>query len=248
MSFRDYVDKLKRYFPFNKEEHGGFWVGVLVLSFIASFTKWGVERFDFSYGLMNWLLFIIVAGVVIFIHHAGQRMMALEVGFRAEQKIWWSGLFIGLVLAFVTNGHIRFLACSGTIIHLLAAHRLGRFRYGPGVSTIAQVAIAGPIANVIFAGIIKALELWYVIPTTIAQPFVSFSIAFAGWNMLPIPPLDGSKVFYWSRLAYVFFFSAIASYAIMAYFFNYYSLLWAVIIGALCWLVFLIFFERVWST
>lgn len=246
MSLRNYIDKLKHYFPFSKEEHAGFWLSVLVLGFIASFTKWGVERFELGTGLQNLLGYCIVAAIVLFVHHAGQRMVALALGFKAEQKLWWHGLLFGLLLAFATNGKIRFLACSGTIIHLLAVHRLGAFRYGPNVSTIAKIALAGPLANIVFAAVIKVLEL-AGLPHAIANPFFTFSLAFAGWNMLPIPPLDGTKVFYWSRLAYVFFFGTVASYIIMASLFKIYSLLAAVAIGVACWLIFLLFFERIWA-
>ncbi len=244
MSFRNYLDKLKRYFWFSREEWLTFCITVVSLAFIYSWDKWGVRGFEPITGLKNFLIAIVLLAITVFVHHAGQRMMALQLGLRAEQRLWWYGFLIGLMLVIVTNGNIKFLAATSTIAYMLPAHRLGVFRYGPNVGTIAKIVLAGPLLNILFSALIKTLEWAGMLNPSIAQELFVLNLIFAGWNLIPIPPLDGSKIFYYSRLTYAFIFGSVASYVIMVYAFNIYSYIWALLIGGIFWLMFYMFFEK----
>jgi len=246
MSMRNYIDKLKRYFAFSKEEWLSFFIVVIGMAVIYSWNDWGVESFDFSFGLKNLLIAIVLIAITVFVHHAGQRMMALSLGLRAEQKLWWYGILIGLILVVVTNGKIKFLAASGLVAYLLPIHRLGAFRYGPNLTTLSKIALAGPLANMFFSALVKSLEWVGLLSPYIGNKLFVLNIAFAAWNLLPIPPLDGSKVFYYSRLTYVFLFGSITSYVLMVYFLNFYSYITALLIGAVVWLLYYLFFESKW--
>ncbi len=243
---RNFIDKLKRYFLFSKEEWLSFIIAVVCIAFIYSWTEWGTQKFELSIGLKNWLTAIIFIGITVFVHHAGQRMMALSQGMRAEQKIWWYGLIIGLVLVMLTNGKVQFLAATGTLAYMLPIHRLGAFRYGPGVGTLARISLAGPLANIFFSAIVKTAEWIGILSPYIGQKLFVLNLTFAFWNMFPIPPLDGSKIFYYSRLWYVFIFGSFASYIFLVYFLNIYSYIIALIMGAAIWLIYYILYERTW--
>lgn len=246
MSLRNYIDKLRRYFWFSKVELLNFFIVVVFLALVASWTDWGVGRFDLRTGIANWLYAFLLVGITVFVHHAGQRMMALYLGFYAEQKLWWHGLLISLILVLVTNGNVKFLAASSTIAHLLPVHRLGAFRYGPNLSTIMKISVAGPLANIFFSALVKSLEWAGVLSVAFAERLFVMNLIFAAWNLLPIPPLDGSKLFYYSRLTYVFMFAAVSSYAMLIYWLNVYSYIYAGLIGVAAWLAFYVFFERKW--
>ncbi len=243
MSLRNYLDKLKRYFWFSKEEILNFIIVVVVLSIIYSWTDWGIEKFNLATGFKNLLTAVVLIAITVFVHHAGQRMMALALGFRAEQKLWWHGLIIGLVLVMITGGKIKFLAATGMLVYLLPVHRLGAFRYGPNLTTIAKISLAGPVLNIFFSALVKSFEWAGLLSPYIGQRLFVLNLAFAAWNLLPIPPLDGSKVFFYSRLTYMFLFGSIASYVMLIYFLNIYSYIIALLIGAIVWLLFYIFFE-----
>lgn len=63
---------------------------------------------------------------------------------------------------------------------------------------MAVVAIAGPLTNLILAYL--GFLLWYFagnrILVTIGQLILSVNLGFACFNILPIPPLDGSRILY----------------------------------------------------
>src|SRR5574341_265125 len=244
MSFRNYLDKLKRYFWFSREEWLSFWIVVASLAFIYSWDQWGTNGFNLATGLKNFGIAIIFLTITVFVHHAGQRMMALGVGLRAEQKIWWYGFLIGLILTIISDGKIKFLAATSTIAYMLPAHRLGAFRYGPGTTTLSKIVLAGPLLNIFFSAIIKSMEWAGMLNPYIAEKLFVLNITFAAWNLVPIPPLDGSKVLFYSRLVYAFLFGSVASYVILVYMFAIYSYIYALLIGGVVWLLFYIFFEK----
>jgi len=244
MSLRNYIDKVKRYFWFSKVETTSFILVVVFLAVVASWTQWGTERFDFAAGLKSWLYAVLLVGIAVFVHHASQRLMALSLGFYAEQKFWWHGLIISLILLLLTNGKIRFLGATSTIIHLLPVHRLGAFRYGPNLSSIMKVSLAGPVGNIVFSAIVKSLEWAGILPHVFAERLFIMNLSFAAWNLLPIPPLDGSKLLFYSRLTYILMASSLISYAVFVYWLGVYSYIYAGLIGIGAWLAWYIFFEK----
>ena len=70
---------------------------------------------------------------------------------------------------------------------------------------IALTAIAGPVTNLIcaFAGILIFRVIWTFIPQSIFvyfilvffNTFISLNLFLALFNLIPMPPLDGSKIF-----------------------------------------------------
>jgi Zn-dependent protease len=76
-----------------------------------------------------------------------------------------------------------------------------------GLNGLAVVALAGPFSNVIMAVILAAIAvaLTHAIPglAAFAQKGVSLSLYLAIFNMLPVPPLDGSKLLLAARIPMV---------------------------------------------
>ena len=78
------------------------------------------------------------------------------------------------------------------------------YRLRWGLKGLALVALAGPASNVVFAGILGALA---VASANLAPAFseyavrgVYLSLYLAIFNMIPVPPLDGSKLLLAARL------------------------------------------------
>ena len=248
----DYLNQVKVYFRFSKEEVKGFVLLVLLFSIIFSFDKWGPKdgAFDFIYGLNNLIIAFFISFVSVFIHHSAQKLMAIYYKLNAEITIWWYGIIIAIMFILISNGEINVLAASALIVSPMVKHRFGQPRFGERFSHASMIALMGPLANIFLATIIKTLDVWFGFNLISGQGFwydlFWFNWMMALYNFLPIPPLDGSKIFFASRLAYAFAFGCIVGY-IFLFGVGIYSYIFAVIIGALFWLLFYIFFERKWA-
>ncbi|MBI4148735.1 hypothetical protein HY490_05575 [Candidatus Woesearchaeota archaeon] len=236
-------DKITRYFWFTPTEWRGYWLTVLVASFVYSFDKWGLTTFEPDIGLINWMTGALLFGFIIFIHHAAQRIAALHFGFQPEHYVWWYGLVGSLLIALLTNGYVKWYAMGGLMISLLPTHRLGRYRYGPNLQAFANVTAFGPIANVCAAAFIKTLAWILPLPTTLVDTWFYQSLVYSAWQLLPFPPLDGSRMLYASRLFYVFVFSTFLGYITLAAI-GVFSFVFALLIGMTCWLLFYYYVER----
>lgn len=237
MDWRNFVDKVRRFCPPTRDEIVGFAVSVFVLGFVLSFNWWGEAAFDPVVGVWNLFGGVLLAAVALFVHHIVQRVMGVQFGFRVEQSVWWYGLLGSLILVFVSNGAIQLFAVTGTFIHPLERHRIGKFRHKPNLREYAKICMAGPLGNILLGGLAITLSWMHLLPEAFAQSVFSFNLAFAAWNLLPFPPLDGSRIMFQSRLVYSFLFGTIASYAFMVYVLNVYSYIFAILIGIVTMLV-----------
>lgn len=233
MSLRNTLDKINRYFWFTKTELAHFIILATLLGFIYSFNNWGENTFNLTEGLWNLIEAIILVGITIFIHHAGQRLAGIKLGYKTEQKNSWNLTAVSIIVCIITNGAVRILLGSGTNTTLMQKHRIGEVRYGPNLSQKAIICAAGPLFNVIFAIIFVILGLTLIIPTSMAEELFSLNLWFAVCNLLPIPPLDGTHIFFASRTSYIFIFSTIATYAILSFILPAYIFIAAIAIGAI---------------
>jgi Zn-dependent protease len=241
----DMIDKIKRYYKFSPSELRSLAVAIIITAFIISFREWGVgSAFDAKSGLFNFFNAILIVAVSFIIHLSAQRVWALATGYRHEFQMWGIGLGIALILAFVTNGRAWLIIPGGFIVHHLAGHRLGWFRYGINYWAIALIAFAGPLASIIFAIVFKSITGF--VSNALMQKVIIFNLLYAVYSMLPIPPLDGSKIFYGGRLLYAFGIAGIVAAAVLLYT-NipiWIAVVSAFLIAVVLWLLYYIFFEK----
>jgi len=127
----DLTDKIKRYFKFTPLEIRSLIITILVIAFIISFKEWGYgDVFNIRIGLFNYFNAILIVALSLLVHISIQRIWSLGTGYRLEWKMWSFGLLFGLIIAFLTNGLFWVILPGGFIVHHLAGHRLGWFRYG----------------------------------------------------------------------------------------------------------------------
>lgn len=248
----DLIDKIKKYYAFNKFEARGFAIAVLVIAFIISFNNWGSGSvFDPVSGLFNFFIAVLIVAFSILIHDAGQRIWGLAIGYKIEFKMWTFGLILGLAVTFLNNGRIPYLWLilpGGFMIHHLAGHRLGWFRYGINYFGQAMVALAGPLFTFMFIISLKILNI--IAPSLLIEEAIRFNVIYMITNLLPIPPLDGSKIFFGSRMAYAFLMPALllATILMVVDVPVFLSLVLSMFIGVVLWLIYYITFERkVWT-
>jgi Zn-dependent protease len=82
-----------------------------------------------------------------------------------------------------------------------------RLRFG--LNGLAIVALAGPFSNIVFAVVLAAVAVFtaQAVPAVaeFAAQGVNLSIYLAIFNLLPVPPLDGSKLLLAARIPWVIY-------------------------------------------
>ncbi len=239
----DYIDRVKRYAGFSSQELKHIFIGILVMGFVAGFND-GRAVFQFDLWLANMLLCLIIVAVSVFFKEIIKRLYGISHGFRVEYKNWYYGLIAGLILTVVSNGKIIFLAASGIVMHMLSTHRLGKYRYGLSYNVLGMSSMFGPVASASLAVIAKSLTF---LPEPLIQKIIIINIALALSNMLPIPPLDGSNLFFTLRPAYFFIFGAMIGIAVLLLHPAVplmTSIIGSIIIGALILVTYMVFIDK----
>ena len=154
-------------------------------------------------------------------------------------------LLIGVVIAFISGGKVWVLLPAGIILHHMAGHRLGFFRYGLDYFGTGLVSATGPIANMLMAVFLKAL-MYFNPLNQLLQKAILFNIVFAVYTILPIPPMDGSRMLFGSRMVYAFIFCSIIGGAIFLLIDIpvLLSVLGALVVGFLGWILYYVFWEK----
>ena len=167
---------------FEKNEIRDIIIAVIALTIILSFPRGFLK--------INVFLIYLLAVIIGFVfHELAHKFTAKKFGCYAEFKIWPLGLVLGFLITLVSYGHLKFAAPGAVVI---SAFRFGRWKYRLARLTLKEtgiIAAAGPATNLLFAIIFIPFE-----PLKFLT-FINSWLAF--FNLLPIPPLDGSKVMAW---------------------------------------------------
>ncbi len=142
-------------------------------------------------------LYLIVVGTAFILHELGHKFSAIRLGYYAEYRAWLWGLVLAVFLA-ATSPFV--FAAPGAVYILGAPNRRDN-----GI-----ISLAGPLVNLSIALICLAV-LWAGVPTGLAYLVyaVGYVNTFLGmFNMIPVYPLDGSKVLSWDSR--VFFAAVLA--------------------------------------
>ncbi len=182
-------------------------LAVLIIAFSIAFTQGlqGVTSFP-TFFIGNLLLAAIAVPTGFLLHELGHKVTAQRYGCWAEFRAW----MYGLVLALITSLFGFLFAAPGAV---RIEGQLTLRQYG-------KVSAAGPLVNLILGG--PVLALWFLLlvfginaPISTGMTvlrlvgFVAFVNLLLGvFNMLPLPPLDGSKVLRWDRRVYIALFGA----------------------------------------
>ena len=168
----------------------------LIISFIVIALGFTIlySNGDYSHISIVFPVVMIGVGVGFIFHELGHKFVAMHYGYYAEYELWPTGLLIALVSSFF--GFI--FAAPGAVVI---------YSQGMEEKTNGIISIAGPIVNIIL-GLIFFLILGSLgdfvyteagaIVYLICVLGTRINFFLAAFNLLPIPPLDGSKVMSWS--------------------------------------------------
>jgi len=243
-----FVDKVKRYFGFSREEQIGFLIVTLVFGFLFSLRDWGPgDEVNVAVGLLNFFVMIIVFGISLFIHLSGHRLLALRLGYKPEFRMWSYGIFGAVIIAILSKGYIWLVLpiFGGIELHMMPRHRLGHFRYGINQVCIGLVAFMGPLASLLLAYFLKIVNSMLGLP--IIDKIILVNLLLAVYTMLPIPPFaNGARIFFWSRLTYFFLLGVVIAAALLIWISNniFFILVGSVLVGAIIWFIYYIAYEE----
>ena len=145
--------------------------------------------------------FIAVAtGFVL--HEMGHKFVAMGRGYVAHFRIWAWGIALALITAIVSQGQFLFGAPGAVYIAPAAgAVSFGAYAVGSRRNAVRDntlISAAGPGTNLAF--MLFFLLLIFILPTsgfwsTVANYGFTLNLGLGSFNMLPIPPMDGYKIF-----------------------------------------------------
>lgn len=176
----------------------------LTISFVT--ISLAFSMFAISFGNYSAIPIIFIAvGTGFIFHELGHRFVAINYGCHAYYKMWTPGLFMALALAIMTGG--RFIFAAPGAVYISKAGGLTRKENG-------IISLAGPATNLVLAVMFAVLFIAFPMASSLkALAAAGFSInVFLGmFNMLPFPPLDGSKVAAWNFKAWGLFIGMMAA-------------------------------------
>jgi len=140
-------------------------------------------------------LFLLIVIVTFLFHELAHRFVARRFGCASFYKLWIEGIIFGLLFMLVG---VKFVAPGAVVIYPYQFGRWG-FRYiGLTATEMGLIAFSGIGVNLLLSMVFKPLTGILIIQGVDlfgSLAFVNAWLAF--FNLLPIPPLDGGKIFRW---------------------------------------------------
>jgi len=211
----NWFDRIRHEFRFSPEEVKGLTLAIVILSFVIGFND-GSETFELVPWLFNFINCLLVITLSLLVRETAHRIFAIRSGHKVEFKVWPVGLGLALAASVLSYGKIPILVYGGFLASYVPRQRLGYFRYGLSFQNLATVALWGNLSSVLLALFFKIAYTF--IPNPLIQTAILVNIMLACLNMLPIPPLTGSQIFFASRTYYIFSLSLIVAASLMIFF------------------------------
>lgn len=161
----------------------------LLISWVTISTAFAWTGF-FGFDFKNFLIILLAVGTGFILHELAHKFTAIHFGCFARFRMWPYGLVLAIALTIVSQGNFVFAAPGAVYIY---GEHLSRKQNG-------LISIAGPFVNITIALIAAFCASFTVgFGTSVLLSIASINAFLAIFNLLPIMPLDGSKVFVWSK-------------------------------------------------
>lgn len=142
-----------------------------------------------------WVALFATCLVLVFfsflLHELGHKFTAQNYGMRSEFRM----SPMGLVITLLTSMFGFLFAAPGAVV----------VQGYPDKEANGKISLAGPVVNIALSavGIAGCLLTNYSSAVLFFSMFAYLNAFLAFFNLLPIPPLDGSKIWKWNAVVYV---------------------------------------------
>ncbi len=175
---------------FTKKEVRDIIIATLALTIAFKFAFSGIYNANASLFII-YLLLSFLAVVTGFVgHEMMHKIIAFRYNYYAEFIKWNTGLFLAIVTSLV--GIVLAAPGATTIYGYVDKDNNGK------------ISAAGPVYNIIVGILFLLLSLIGFLHFLIFVAIINFWLGF--FNLLPIPPLDGSKIYKWNLPLYIILF------------------------------------------
>lgn len=176
----------------SKNELRDIVISVLVVTLIISY-HFSRPTLGTIFGIFPFILIIVILSFLA--HELAHRYAARKFGCFAVYKMWLGGVLIGLLSMLLG---FPFIIMGAVVIYPFKFGRWGFRKVHLTMTETGIISVAGICVNLLFAALFSPLAGTFV---TSGLDFFGILSFFNAWwallNLIPIPPLDGRKVFGW---------------------------------------------------
>jgi len=126
-------------------------------------------------------------------HELAHKYVASRYGYFAVYRMWTLGLAFALLIGLASGGRLLFAAPGAVVI---MSPYFTRRQSG-------LIGLAGPVTNIAIAGCFFPLSYLPGVVGMIGFLGAQINLWLAFFNLLPLPPLDGEKIFSWNPAIWV---------------------------------------------
>ena len=177
---------------FTPDELKELGISAIVIGFVFAWIMRKSDIFLKMNFLIVFVIMLIAVGTAFICHELAHKAMAQKHGCWAEYRMWETGLIIAFFLA-VTIGIV--FAAPGAVYIEKGYYPISRRESG-------IISVAGPSTNLLLAIGFLMLSFKTGVLGTLGNIGFLINTWLALFNMIPFPPLDGSKVIRWSPIAW----------------------------------------------
>ena len=176
-----------------KEKKDLFFAGIMISLAFAILLSGGFRlNLNFNF-LIIFILAFFTAGIGFLLHELMHKYFAIKYGLFGEFKAFYKMLWLAILFSFF--GFI--IAAPGAVF---IKGRITKEKNG-------KISLAGPMTNIFLALIFLILILLLNnSPSLILKAFLGFGLTInsllAAFNMIPVMPFDGKKVYDWNKKIY----------------------------------------------